>query len=80
LVAVTVKVDELPAATEVGLAVMATVGTGDVLTRLPRVQPVTSRESIRQGITPQMSECRDLGIRTVIMASSSLFAGRFCKS
>jgi hypothetical protein len=35
LVAITVKVDELPVTIEVGLAVMATVGTGDTVTVVP---------------------------------------------
>ena len=42
LVAVTVRVDELPAAIEVGLALMATVGIGDVLIRLPFTHPVNN--------------------------------------
>jgi hypothetical protein len=35
LVAVTVKVDELPDVIEVGLAVMLTVGAGDTVTVVP---------------------------------------------
>jgi hypothetical protein len=49
LVAVTVKLDELPGAIELGLAVMATVGAGDVLTRLPFTHPLNSRGSKRPG-------------------------------
>jgi hypothetical protein len=51
LVAVTVKVEELPAAIEAGLAVMATVGAGDVLLKLPPAHPVNSRLSDRLGAT-----------------------------
>jgi hypothetical protein len=76
LVAVTVKVDESPAATEVGLAAIATAGAGDVLIRLPLTHPVVNRESKRPGIAPQRIERRDLGTRTLIMVSSSLFAGQ----
>jgi hypothetical protein len=47
LVAVTVKVDELPAAIDVGLALMAIVGTGGVLLMLPPAHPVRSSGSKR---------------------------------
>ena len=49
LVAVTVRVDELPAATEVGLALIATVGAGDELTWLPFTHPISSKGSRRPG-------------------------------
>jgi hypothetical protein len=48
LVAVTVKVDELPATIEVGLAEMLTVGTEEVRLTLPP-HPVNSKDSKRLG-------------------------------
>jgi hypothetical protein len=79
LVAVTVKVDEAPAAIEVGLAVMATVGAEDELIRLPLMHPVITRKSKRQGIASQRTVWRDLSARALVMVPSSLFAGSVCK-
>jgi hypothetical protein len=47
-VAVTVKVDALPAAIEAGLAAIATVGAGAMALKLPP-HPVNSRSSRRPG-------------------------------
>jgi hypothetical protein len=80
LVAVTVNVDEAPAAIEVGLAVMTTVGAEDELIRLPRTHPVINRESKRQGMALQRIGCRDLCAHALVMVSSSLFAGTVRKS
>ena len=49
-VAVTVNMDELPAAIEAGLAAIATVGGGDVATRLPLTHPVNNRGRKSPGI------------------------------
>jgi hypothetical protein len=55
LVAFTVKVDEFPEAIDVGLAVMATDGAGDVLLILPPPQPVNSSGSKIPGATQETS-------------------------
>jgi hypothetical protein len=64
-VAVTVKMDELPAEIEVGLAEMATVA-GNAPIKLPRTHPVNSRGSKRPGITQERIERRDLPSRAFI--------------
>lgn len=51
MVAVTVKVDEVPTAIDIGLAVIATVGAGDILRMLPPAHPANSRLSHRPGAT-----------------------------
>jgi len=49
LVAITVKVEELPAATDAGLAVMATVGAEDGLLVRPPTHPVNIEKTKRPG-------------------------------
>jgi len=72
-VAVTVKLDELPAEIEVGLAVMVTVGAGDAPIKLPLTHPVNSRGSKRPGITQERIERRDLPSRAFVNMLTLLF-------
>ena len=65
-VAVTVKLDELPAEIEVGLAVIVTVGAGNAPIKLPRTHPVNSRGSKMPGIPHERIERRDLPLRAFI--------------
>jgi hypothetical protein len=66
LVAVTLKPDELPAAIDAGLAVMATVGAGDVLIRLPFTHPVSSRGSKRPGAIKERIQRMELRMRAFV--------------
>lgn len=72
-VAVTVKVEELPAAIDVGLAVMATVGAGDVLLMLPLTHPVNSRVSKRPESTKGILRRKDWWMRVFVTMCAFLF-------
>jgi hypothetical protein len=69
--AVTVKVDELPATIEVGLAVMPTVGAAEVPVEIPP-HPVNSRGSKKPAIIKERIRGRDLRTRAFVTVFSFL--------
>ena len=71
-VAVTVKLDEPPAAIEAGLAEMVTVGAGVVPMELLTPHPVKSRGSTRPGIVQRGILLSDLRMRALVTAFSFL--------
>jgi len=71
-VAVTVKVDEPPAAIEAGLAEMVTVGTGVVPMELLTPHPVKSRGSTRPGIIHRGTLLSDFRMRALVTTFYSL--------
>jgi hypothetical protein len=70
--AVTVKVDEPPAAIEAGLAEMVTVGTGVVPMELLTPHPVKSRGSTRPGIIHRGTLLSDFRMRVLVTTFSFL--------
>jgi hypothetical protein len=69
--ALTVKVDELPTAIEVGLADMATVGAPDLRLTLPP-HPVRRTGSTMPEITQEKAKRADLQTRTFVTTYSFL--------
>ena len=77
LVAVTVKVDELPALIDAGLAPMLTVGAGDLVVpvamELLPPQPLRSRGSRRPEAIEEEIQLRDLRMCVLVRMFTFLF-------